>query len=396
MTVSLEKPTAHCVSVLASGRCRTLLVVAVVIFTVYAFLSRTDDFYHQQPPYALDKSPKTTDGTDWSRFAYTQYVTSSEYLCTSVMLLERLHHLGSRADRVLMYPATMLPDPETWDDGGFRDAELLIKARDEYNVKLMPIQIQHRDTVVDTWSDSYTKLLAFNQTQYERVIAIDADVTVLQHMDELFLLPSCPIAMPRAYWLLDRARSRAILASHVMVIQPSEREFGRLQRSVERAAQDEYEMELLNGLYADTALVLPHRPYAMISSEFRETDHRSYLGSDAEEWDPAAVIREAKTIHFSDYPAPKPWKMHLSTGDKENMIKLEPGCEMRKDGEDCAARDAWRWLYADFRQRKARVCARKVWPKPEAVEHGVSKEELEGVVTDALPYVEQVDGKVDP
>jgi hypothetical protein len=148
MTVSFEKSTAHCFSVLASGRCRTVLVVAVVIITVYALLSRIDDFYyHQQPPYALKQSSKPTDGTDWSRFAYTQYVTNSLYLCNSVMLLERLHHLGSRADRVLMYPEKMLPDPETWDDGGFQDAELLIKARDEYGVKLKPIQVQHRETV---------------------------------------------------------------------------------------------------------------------------------------------------------------------------------------------------------------------------------------------------------
>jgi len=52
-----------------------------------------------------------------------------------------------------------------------------------------------------TWSDSYTKLLAFNQTQYDRVLSLDSDSTVLKPMDELFLLPDCPVAMPRAYWL---------------------------------------------------------------------------------------------------------------------------------------------------------------------------------------------------
>ncbi|OTA08366.1 N-acetylglucosaminyltransferase [Trichoderma parareesei] len=359
MTVRFEKSTAHCFSVLASGRCRTVLVVAGVIITVYALLSRIDEFYHQQPPYALKQSSKPTDGTDWSRFAYTQYVTNSLYLCNSVMLLERLHHLGSRADRVLMYPEKMLPDPETWDDGGFQDAELLIKARDEYGVKLKPIQVQHRETVDDTWSDSYTKLLAFNQTHYERVIAIDADVALLKHMDELFLLPPCPVAMPRAYWLLDKANitSRMALASHVMVIQPSEREFARIQSRVERAADDEYDMELLNKMYADTAMVLPHRPYTMLSSEFRETNHGLYLGSDdAGEWDPAAVLREARTVHFSDYPMPKPWKKKLTAWDEMNIRDLEPRCEVKRseeEEEDCSAREAWRWLYSDFRERKA-------------------------------------------
>lgn len=176
-------------------------------------------------------------------------------------------------------------------------------------------------TNTDTWADSYTKLLAFNQTQYERVIAIDADVTLLKHMDELFLLPPCPIAMPRAYWLLEKANitSPMALASHVMVIQPSEREFARIQRSVERAADDEYDMELLNKMYADTAMVLPHRPYTMLSSEFRETNHSLYLGSDDPEWDPAAVLREARTVHFSDYPMPKPWKGKLTAWDEMNI-----------------------------------------------------------------------------
>lgn len=146
MTVGLEKITAHYIAILASRRGRTILVLAVAIITIYVFLSRTDIFY-QQPSTVLDKSSKKKNDADWSRFAYTQYVTSSEYLCNSVMLLERLHDLGSRADRVLMYPAKMLPDPETEDDGGFHDAELLIKARDEYDVKLMPIQVQHRDTL---------------------------------------------------------------------------------------------------------------------------------------------------------------------------------------------------------------------------------------------------------
>ncbi|EHK19031.1 glycosyltransferase family 8 protein [Trichoderma virens Gv29-8] len=363
MTVRRENPAAHCTNVLASRRCRVILALTAVILTIYLILSRADDYYSQKTSTVLYKTSKDTNELDWSKYAYTQYVTSSEYLCVSVMLLERLHHLGSRADRVLIYPKKMLPDPETNDGGGSHDAEMLIKARDEYGVKLMPIQNQHKDTVDDTRANSYTKLLAFNLTQYERVIAIDADVTVLKHMDELFHLPPCPIAMPRAYWLLDDMKSRMTLSSHVMVIQPSEQEFDRIQKRVQLADNDEYDMELLNKLYADTAMVLPHRPFAMISSEFRETDHHLYLGSETEEWDPVAVLNEAKTVHFSDHPVPKPWKVHLTTDDQDSITNLEPKCEMKtkdseSDGEeeDCSGRDAWRQLYADFRERKAVSC----------------------------------------
>lgn len=83
------------------------------------------------------------DGVDWSRFAYIQYVTNEDYLCNSVMIFEALHRLGSKADRLLMYPKEMLvPDaPYSKTHGG----QLLIRARDEYNVTLQPIEIQHRD-----------------------------------------------------------------------------------------------------------------------------------------------------------------------------------------------------------------------------------------------------------
>ncbi|OPB45314.1 hypothetical protein A0O28_0075240 [Trichoderma guizhouense] len=269
----------------------------------------------------------------------------------------------------------MLPDPETNDGGGFHDADMLIKARDEYNAKLMPVEIQHRDTIDDTWANPYTKLLAFNLTQYERVIAIDADVTVLKHMDELFHLPPCPIAMPRAYWLLDDEKSRRTLTSHVMVIQPSEREFARIQKRVELVDENEYDMELLNKLYANTAMVIPHRPYAMLSSEFRETDHQLYLGSETEKWDPAVVL-----------------------DDQDNIIKLEPKCELkRKDDEsglreeDCSGRDVWRELYADFRERKVRVCAKKQWVNDEDEGYEApSKEELGGSMNE-IPSVEPND-----
>ena len=36
-------------------------------------------------------------------------------------------------------------------------------------------------TLIDrTWSESFTKLLAFNQTQYSRVLCLDSDATLFQ------------------------------------------------------------------------------------------------------------------------------------------------------------------------------------------------------------------------
>ena len=79
---------------------------------------------------------------DWDLFAYTQYVTDQNYLCNSVMLFETLDRLGSEADRVMMYPESMHFDQN--DDS--KVSELLIKAQDEYDVKLVPVQVQHRSS----------------------------------------------------------------------------------------------------------------------------------------------------------------------------------------------------------------------------------------------------------
>lgn len=82
---------------------------------------------------------------DWSRFAYAQYVTDGDYLCNSVMIFEALHRLGAKAERIMMYPYWMLKDPVD-GQAGTPTAKLLVKARDEYDVKLIPIHVQRRDT----------------------------------------------------------------------------------------------------------------------------------------------------------------------------------------------------------------------------------------------------------
>lgn len=96
-------------------------------------------------PYCPDpeSSPSADNGdVDWSRFAYTQYVTNEAYLCNSVMIFETLSRLKSKADRVMMYPEDMMDPAETAPKSS--EAKLLVKARDHYDVKLVPISVQHR------------------------------------------------------------------------------------------------------------------------------------------------------------------------------------------------------------------------------------------------------------
>lgn len=121
------------------------------------------------------------------------------------MLFESLHRLGNQADRVLMYPAVFQVQEGKEES---TVSKLLRRARDRYRVKLVPIEVQHIDSgdgkpcqrpwwkyrterLSGTWAESFTKLLAFNQTQYERVIHLDSDSTLLQvRLSGYFILSS--------------------------------------------------------------------------------------------------------------------------------------------------------------------------------------------------------------
>lgn len=195
-----------------------------------------------------------------------------------------------------------------------------------------------------TWNDSYTKLLAFNQTQYDRVLSLDSDSVVLQPMDELFLIPQCPVAMPRAYWLLHDDPPQRILSSQIMLLQPDATEFERITEKFNSAGENEYDMEIVNELYLDSAFILPHRKYDLLSAEFRKTDHELYLGSDREEWDPVAVLNEAKFLHFSDWPVPKPWIQM----EADMRQKMQPECGNKDGKTDCVERTMWNGFYDDF------------------------------------------------
>ncbi|KAF5241947.1 hypothetical protein FANTH_8907 [Fusarium anthophilum] len=327
---------------MASKRTRLTSIAVLAIFFFFFLFNQYQDL---AAPSVFQSSHQTSSGIDWSRFAYTQYVTNSEYLCNSLMFFEALQRLGSQADRVMMVPASML-EPEM---EGSSDAYLINKASDEYNVKIAPITVQTHWAGEATWADSYTKLLAFNQTQYDRVLSIDSDSVLLHHMDELFFLPTVPVAMPRAYWISPEK----ILSSHIMLIQPSETELFRIMERVESVKPGEYDMEIVNQLYGDSALIFPHRRYALLSGEFRIEEHAHYLGSELEAWDPAAAYREAKLIHFSDWPLPKPWKPM----PEEDRLAAQPNCTQTTSGEeDCTARIIWNSLYTDFRSKRKEIC----------------------------------------
>lgn len=313
---------------------------------------------------------------DWSRFAYSQYATDTQSLCNALMVFESLHKLRSKADKVLLYPQEWIRNR---DD---KIGHLMRMAEQKFGVKLEPVQLLGADGEAESpgtldspsdWDLSVTKIRAFELVQYDRVLHLDSDITLLQHMDGLFLLPKTPIAMPRAYWS-DGPPSSWQLTSLLMLVEPNPNEITAMMEALrqwqtqpEYAASKKYDMDLLNHRFGASAMVLPHRPYAMLTAEFRSHDHSTYLGSrnglkldPRGKWDPDQALKEAKLVHFSDWPLPKPWIMW----PVEGLAEMQPDC-----GGDtkrtCREREIWKKLYNDFRHRRKDLCKILSVPAPD-------------------------------
>jgi len=171
-----------------------------------------------------------------------------------------------------------------------------------------------------------------------------------QNMDELFFLPTTPVAMPRAYWL-----DRFFLSSLLVVIEPSEESWQRVQSAMENHEGNDYDMEILNKVFGDSALVLLPRRYALLTQTFghQDDERKAYLGSPSEEWNAREVIEEAKFVHFSDWPLPKPW----FKATEEQVVEQQPPCRTGSEGRpNCTDRDVWLELRRDFSERRLVSC----------------------------------------
>jgi hypothetical protein len=318
-------------------------------------------------------SGDTPSTVDWSRFAYSQNTTDTQSLCNSLMVFEKLHKLKSKAGRVLMYP-------QEWDVHQDDINWWLMRiAERKFRVQLQPIQLigaDNNDQIPGTlnkpsdWNVSFTKIRTFELSQYKRVLHLDSDITLLQHLDELFLLPKTPIAMPRAYWS-DGSSSSWPLTSLLMLVEPNPHEVPAMMEVLRQwrtapsfAQSKRYDMDLLNNRFGSSAMVLPHRPYAMLTAEFRKHNHSTYLGipdgpkmDPRGKWDPDQALKEAKLVHFSDWPLPKPWIMWPAEG----LAEMQPDCS-GSTKETCREREIWKNLYEDFRQSRKDLC--KILPVP--------------------------------
>lgn len=179
-------------------------------------------------------------------------------------------------------------------------------------------------------------------------------------MDHYFLSPLAPVAVPRAYWLSEKDKdtdiAKQVLGSHVMLLEPNE---DRYQKIIEEAKRSgEFDMEVLNHLFKDSAMILPHRRLALFTGEFRNKDHSKYLAPDVdEEWNAMGEVSRSVLVHFSDWPLLKPWK-HRTKQQFESIMPKCPDDDMgAPDRPRCADRMMWVGLYEDYDHAKEAYCS---------------------------------------
>jgi len=243
-------------------------------------------------------------------------------------------------------------------------ARLLQQASTQYYVKLHPVSVLHQNSSEqETWADSYTKLLAFNLTSFDRILALDSDSMVLKNLDSLFLLPAAEIAMPYVYWGQPTGWG---YSSQLLLLTPSTSTFSLIETAIKNAAPDQYDMDILNSLFKNRILRIPQRPYNLLSGEFRRTNHDAYLSTrssltpppskriPSQTWDPEEALSSAAYLHFSDWPIPKPW-MRASQALLNTYM---PKCRKSEwfGATDCRDRNVWTKLYFDFALRRMNVC----------------------------------------
>lgn len=146
-----------------------------------------------------------------------------------------------------------------------------------------------------------------------------------------------------------------ILGSHVMLIEPNE---GNYRRIISEAiSSGEFDMEVLNHLFRDSAMILPHRRIALLTGEFRGKNHYQYLSEDKdEEWNAMAEASRAYLVHFSDWPLPKPWLQQSDAQWKAALPSCRDGDVEKIDRPRCADMVMWAGFYEEYYNDEKEVC----------------------------------------
>lgn len=146
-------------------------------------------------------------------YSYVSIISTDDYLCGLLVLHSSLMKTGARFPFLALLTKNI--------------SEKTIKTLQKYSIpyKLIPENIFHpTDTSREhRWFSTYSKLHIFNQTEFTKIVFLDADMLILRNIDELFDRPH--MSAVNAGGMIPRKASWTRLNSGLMVIEPSSKLF---------------------------------------------------------------------------------------------------------------------------------------------------------------------------
>lgn len=248
------------------------------------------------PPPSQDADHRVPPDFSASPFAYVFYATQDNYACSVLVNVDRLNNLFNTSHRIIVL---VKPDLDS----------RYLTALTAQNATVIPYEPPPlADGNVPYYQDVLLKLVGFRLHHYipslKRVLILDSDQLILQSLDHIFGLPEVDVAAPRAYWQSDGFTSAFILATL------SDRLWDRVSNGLFNIGHDNFDMDLVNKLFAKTLLVLPG-DYTTLNSHWETNDIPSWWQGD-----------EPMQTFFP--PPPKPVPLYaITNGTNQTLTSLD-------------------------------------------------------------------------
>ena len=242
-----------------------------------------------------------------SPYAYVFYATEAEYACSVLINIDRLKNIFHTTHRIIV-----LVKPTISSEYISR-----FTAQNATAIPHEPLPLHDKDSPY--YTDVLLKLVGFRLHQYipslKRVLILDSDQMILQSLDHVFSLPAADLAAPRAY-----GQGTFGFTSAFLLVSLSDRLWDRIDRALQTISDNTFDMDILNRMFGETAMLLPG-DYCTLNSHWEtNTIPTWWQGSEPPRdplWKPSRKLRP--TPDPPPIEVPPSLRTPLSTNQTNNL-----------------------------------------------------------------------------
>ena len=147
------------------------------------------------------------------KYTFLSILTSDDYLPGLLVLAYSLQKTGTKLPLLVLLTSNI--SSETLN--ALDSHRIAYKVLDYELINPTNVDKKHR------WFSTYSKIFAFGQTEYDKVVYLDVDMLILRNIDELFTYKH--LSATNAGGALPRKRHWTHMNSGLMVVEPSKELF---------------------------------------------------------------------------------------------------------------------------------------------------------------------------